>query len=90
MENMVKQRSETNQVRKNVCEIFPIYLSSISFFKKYYDFPETATESISSYTKQENGKTVPMWNKEQVDEIVAAQVSLFIQKNIGLNILKAT
>ena len=30
-----------------------------------------------------------MWNKEQVDEIVAAQVSLFIQKNIGFNILKA-
>jgi len=46
--------------------------------QKYYDFPETATESISSFTKQENGKTVPMWNKEQVDEIVAAQATIFM------------
>jgi len=35
-----------------------------------------ATESISNYTKEENGKTVPMWTKEEVNEIVAAQVGL--------------
>ena len=42
--------------------------------KKYHDFPEMATESISAYTKVENEKTVPMWTKEEVDEIVAGQV----------------
>ena len=44
--------------------------------KKYHDFPEMATESISAYTKVENEKTVPMWTKEEVDEIVAGQVHL--------------
>merc|ERR1712137_234810 len=34
--------------------------------EKFYDFPETATESISAYTK------------EQVDEIVTAQSTLFL------------
>ena len=33
-----------------------------------------AAEAISSYTKEQNGKTVPMWSKEEVDEIVTAQV----------------
>jgi len=46
--------------------------------QKYHDFPEIATESISAYTKKENGKTVPMWNKEQVNEIVTAQATLFM------------
>ena len=45
------------------------------FEKKFHDFPEMAAESISAYTKEENGKTVPMWNKEQVNEIVTAQAS---------------
>ena len=69
--------------------MFPISLLWISFVKKYYDFPETATESISSFTKQENGKTVPMWNKEQVDEIVAAQVNLFPLKNTSIEHFKS-
>ena len=33
-----------------------------------------ARELITAYTKEENGKKVPMWNSEEVDEIVAAQV----------------
>ena len=33
-----------------------------------------ASESIAAYTKEENGKVIPMWTKEQVDELVAAQV----------------
>lgn len=45
---------------------------------KYHDFPEMASESISAYTKEENGTTRPMWNKEEVDEIVAAQATLFL------------
>jgi len=46
--------------------------------QKYNDFPEMATESISAYTKVENGKTVPMWTKEEVDEIVAGQGVIFL------------
>lgn len=46
--------------------------------QKYNDFPEEAIQSISAYTKQEKGKTVPMWNKEEVDEIVAAQATIFL------------
>ena len=44
------------------------------FIKKFNDFPEIATEAFSSYTKEENGKTVPMWTKQEVEDIVAAQV----------------
>lgn len=45
-----------------------------SYLKQYNDFVEAATESISAYTKEVNGKTVPMWEKEEVDEIIAAEV----------------
>ena len=31
-------------------------------------------ETISSYTKEVDGKSVPMWNNEEVKEIVIAQV----------------
>ena len=44
------------------------------FIKKFNDFPEMAAEAIGSYTKEENGKTVPMWNKKEVEDIVGAQV----------------
>jgi len=46
--------------------------------EKFHDFPETATESVSSYTKEENGQTNPMWTKEEVGEIVAAQGTVFM------------
>ena len=36
---------------------------TIRFDQKYHDFPETAAEAIASYTKDESGKTVPMWTK---------------------------
>ena len=48
------------------------------FAKKFHDFPEAASESVSAYTKEENGKTVPMWSNEEIKEIVTAQV---VQKN---------
>jgi len=36
---------------------------------------ETATEAISEYTKETaDGSKVPMWETEEVDEIVIAQV----------------
>ena len=33
-----------------------------------------ATETIMEYTKEVGGKHMPMWGKEEVDEIVIAQV----------------
>ena len=33
-----------------------------------------ATKSISGFTKEVNGQTVPMWNKEEIDEIIAGVV----------------
>jgi len=59
------------------CINYYLYLLLTFFLQKYHDFPEMATESISAYTKDENGKTTPMWTKEEVDEIVAAQVGLY-------------
>lgn len=35
---------------------------------------EISAESIGHYTKQVDGKTVPMWDKEEIEEIVIAQV----------------
>jgi len=46
--------------------------------QKFHDFPEMATESFSAFTKQENGKTVPMWNTEEINEYVAAQSVIFL------------
>jgi len=46
--------------------------------EKFHDFPEIASESISAYTKEENGKVVPNWTPGEVDEIVAAQSIIFM------------
>jgi len=46
--------------------------------QKFHDFPEAASESVSAYTKEENGKTVPMWSNEEIKEIVTAQSVLFL------------
>ena len=75
-ENMAKERSNTTQVFifSYVSFITKSILLSTWFIKKFNDFPEIATEAISSYTKEENGKTVPMWTKQEVEDIVGAQV----------------
>ena len=44
--------------------------------QKYHDFVEVATETILEHTKVVDGKVVPMWDREEVDEIVIAQVSI--------------
>jgi cytochrome P450 family 3 subfamily A len=33
-----------------------------------------ADEAISDFTKEVDGKTVPMWSREEIDEIIIAQV----------------
>ena len=43
-------------------------------FQEYHDFIELATESVSEITKEVNGSTVPVFTREEVDEIVIAQV----------------
>ena len=50
------------------------YNSHCFVFFKYHDFIETATEAILEHKKEVDGKTVPMWTKEEVEEIVVAQV----------------
>ena len=75
-ENMAKERSNTTQVF--IFSYVSLVTKSISlstwFIKKFNDFPEIATEAFSSYTKEENGKTVPMWTKQEVEDIVGSQV----------------
>lgn len=46
--------------------------------EEFYDFPESASETVSSYTKEEDGMVKPKWTKEEVDEIVAAQSTVFL------------
>jgi len=46
--------------------------------QKYHDFPEMTRELITAYTKEVNGKKVPMWDGEEIDELVTAQAVLFM------------
>nr|CAH0108323.1 unnamed protein product [Daphnia galeata] len=46
--------------------------------KKFNDFIEAADEAISGYTKIVDGKTVPMWTREDIDEIIIGQSTLFL------------
>lgn len=45
--------------------------------QKYHDFIEVATEAIGEFTKDVDGVKKAMWEKEEVDEIVIAQVKNF-------------
>ncbi|EFX88285.1 hypothetical protein DAPPUDRAFT_311607 [Daphnia pulex] len=38
--------------------------------EKFIDFIELADESISDFMKEVDGKTVPLWSREEIDEIV--------------------
>ncbi|XP_046636806.1 cytochrome P450 3A2-like [Daphnia pulicaria] len=46
--------------------------------EKFNDFIEMADEAISDFTKEVDGKTVPMWSREEIDEIIIAQSTLFM------------
>ncbi|XP_046449635.1 cytochrome P450 3A14-like [Daphnia pulex] len=46
--------------------------------EKFNDFIEAADEAISAFTKVVDGKTVPMWNRETIDEILMGQSTLFM------------
>ncbi|XP_032791001.2 cytochrome P450 3A14 [Daphnia magna] len=46
--------------------------------ENYHDFIEIANESISEFTKEVDGKTVPMWTREEIDEIIMGQSTLFM------------
>ena len=45
-------------------------------YQKFNDFIEAADEAISGYTKVVDGKTVPMWTREDIDEIIIGQVNI--------------
>lgn len=57
------KRMKCNQSKRNFC-----------FTQKYHDFVEVATDAIMEYTKTIDGKEVPIWTREEVDEIVTSQV----------------
>nr|CAH0100173.1 unnamed protein product [Daphnia galeata] len=46
--------------------------------EKFNDFIEAADEAISEYTKVVDGKSVPMWSREIIDEILMGQSTLFM------------
>ncbi|EFX88290.1 hypothetical protein DAPPUDRAFT_311602 [Daphnia pulex] len=46
--------------------------------EKFHDFIELADEAISDFTKEVDGKTVPMWSREEIDEIIMAQSTIFM------------
>ena len=46
--------------------------------QKYQDFVEVAQETITDYTKEVDGQSVPKWNSEEINEIVIAQVRVNI------------
>nr|QST15050.1 CYP360A10 protein [Diaphanosoma celebensis] len=46
--------------------------------KRYDDFLEAATELVSKESEEVNGSRVPVWTKEEVDEIVIAQSCVFL------------
>ena len=46
----------------------------IQFLQTFHDFPEIMTESISSYSRGDNGLKETRWNKKEIEEIVIAQV----------------
>ena len=51
-----------------------IYIFFFVYVKKFHDFIELAGEAISDFTKEVDGKTVPLWSREEIDEIIMAQV----------------
>lgn len=44
----------------------------------FHDFPEIMTESISSYSRGDNGMKETRWNKKEIEEIVIAQSAVFL------------
>jgi len=44
----------------------------------FHDFPEIMTESISSYSRGDNGLKETRWNKKEIEEIVIAQSAVFL------------
>nr|CAH0100172.1 unnamed protein product [Daphnia galeata] len=46
--------------------------------EKFNDFIEMADEAISEFTKEIDGKTVPMWPREEIDEILMGQSTFFM------------
>ncbi|XP_046636783.1 cytochrome P450 3A14-like isoform X1 [Daphnia pulicaria] len=46
--------------------------------EKFNDFIEVLDEAISEFTKEVDGKTVPMWTREAIDEIIMGQSTVFM------------
>lgn len=79
LEDIIKQRTNSTEASEIILRTKTQQIlqknKNLSFFpQNYHDFIEVATSAISSFTKVENGKEMPLWNMEEVNEIVTAQV----------------
>jgi len=75
VEDLITQRSNSPEVSSLHINVLNVSnRRNFSFTQKYNDFVEVATEAIMEYTKTVGGKEVPIWTREEVDEIVTSQV----------------
>lgn len=91
LEDLIKERSNSPQVTYSTMKKMGRMSNQrfFSFTKKYNDFVEVATEAIMEYTKTVGGKEVPIWTREEVDEIVTSQVQLkAIQNVLTISVIK--
>ena len=81
LEDVLKDRRQSKEVlsyffitdKRLLCKAYEISCRLL-LMKKFHDFIELADEAISDFTKEVDGETVPMWSREEIDEIIMAQV----------------
>lgn len=73
LEDLTKERANSTEVIINL-KFIPFAIIQLTFQQKYHDFIEMATEAIGEFSKDVNGEAKPMWEKDEVNEIVIAQV----------------
>lgn len=77
LEDVLRDRSQSKEVGvclQNYVHAHWIWNNFTFCEQNYHDFIEIANESISEFTKEVDGKTVPMWTREEIDEIIMGQV----------------
>jgi cytochrome P450 family 3 subfamily A len=81
LEDVLNDRLQSNEVnylkQQRIADNFlKLFVNEILCDKqKFNDFIEVLDEAISEFTKVD-GKTVPMWTREAIDEIIMGQVNI--------------
>jgi hypothetical protein len=82
LEDVLNDRLQSNEVnylnQQRIADNFlKLFVNEILCDKqKFNDFIEVLDEAISEFTKEVDGKTVPMWTREAIDEIIMGQVNI--------------